>query len=346
MFRILKKNSDQVLTEFQLLQFADYLEAVRFIFLYPFSVWRLTKNLGNSYEDQVLRHSLWQTFDCVAFDKHIRYLFGKRLSSIKMDKIKCLSWYENQAFEKNFYRGLRSNSKKPVIVGAQLFVRPHELLNIVPDDDEAPFDLIPDKILVNGPGYQFVSEHTQVNVGPSLRCAHLFNTEIHPAEGTIILVLMPIWDDAVSNILRILCEVDWEIPVEIKFHPSTNRKILKTSLPIKPVVTDKNLPELLMKAQIVIGGGSGSQVEAAALGIPVIDIQAPNRFSYSCMPEIGRGILWDRAADAEGVTGFVNRFQEALRLTPNQLKEEGARLKSVYFSEPTDELIGQAFELD
>ena len=101
-----------------------------------------------------------------------------------------------------------------------------------------------------------------------------------------------------------------------------------------------------MKAQIVIGGGSGSQVEAAALGIPVIDIQAPNRFSYSCMPEIGRGILWDRAADAEGVTGFVNRFQEALRLTPNQLKEEGARLKSVYFSEPTDELIGQAFELD
>jgi hypothetical protein len=345
-FRVLKKNGDQVLTEFQLLQFADYLEAVKFIFLYPFSVWRLTKNLGNSYEDQVLRHSLWQTFDCVAFDKHIRYLFGKRLSSIKMDKIKCLSWYENQAFEKNFYRGLRSNSKKPVIVGAQLFVRPHELLNIVPDDDEAPFDLIPDKILVNGPGYQFESEHTQVNIGPSLRYAHLFNTEIHPSEGTNILVLLPLWDDAVSNILRILCEVDWSMPVEIKFHPSTNRKILKTNLPKNSLVTDKNLPELLMKARIVIGGGSGSQVEAAALGIPVIDIQEPNRFSYSCMPEIGRGILWDRAADAEGVKGFVNRFQEALRLTPNQLKKEGARLKSVYFSEPTDELIGQAFELD
>jgi hypothetical protein len=345
-FKIFKKNGDKVLSEFQLLQFADYLEAVRFIFLYPFSVWRLTKNIGNSYEDQVLRHSLWQTFDYVVFDKHIRYLFGKRLSSLKMHKIKCLSWYENQAFEKNFYRGLRATSKKPVIIGAQLFVRPHELLNIVPDDCEAPFDLIPDKILVNGTGYQFESEHTQVNIGPSLRCAHLFNTEINPSEGTIILVLMPIWDDAVSNILRILCEIDWTMPVEIKFHPSTNRKILKTSLPKKSLVTDKNLPELLMRAQIVIGGGSGSQVEAAALGIPAIDIQVPNRFSYCCMPEMGRGILWDRATDAEGVTGIVNRFREALRLNPLQLKEEGARLKSAYFSEPTDELIGRAFELD
>jgi hypothetical protein len=345
-FKIFKKNGDQVLTEFQLLQFADYLEAVRFVFLYPFSIWRLTKNLGNSYEDQVLRHSLWQTFDGVVFEKHIRYLFGKRLSSLKVYKVKCLSWYENQAFEKNFYRGLRSTSKKPVIIGAQLFVRPHELLNIVPDDCEAPFGLIPDKILVNGTGYQFESEHTQVNIGPSLRYAHLFNTEIHPSEGTTILVLLPIWDDIVSNILRILCEIDWTMPVEIKFHPSTNQKILKTSLPKKSLVTEKSLPELLMRAQIVIGGGSGSQVEAAALGVPVIDIQEPNRFSYSYMPEIGRSILWDRATDAEGVTEIVNRFQEALLLTPLQLKEEGTRLKSVYFSEPTDELIGQAFELD
>jgi hypothetical protein len=345
-FKNFKKNGDQVLTEFQLLQFADYLDVVRFIFLYPFSVWRLTKKLGNSYEDQVLRHSLWQTFDSVAFDKHIRYLFGKRLSSIQMDNIKCLSWYENQAFDKNFYRGLRSISKKPVIIGAQLFVRPNEILNIVPDDCEASFGLIPDKILVNGPGYQFESGHIQVNVGPSLRCAHLFDAEINPSEGTIILVLLPIWDDAVSNILRILCEVDWTMPVEIKFHPSTNQNTLKANLPKKFLVTDKNLPELLMKAQVVIGGGSGSQVEAAALGIPVIDIQKPNRFSFSCMPEIGRGVLWDLAADAEDVTGLINRFQRSLRLKPLQLKEEGARLKSAYFSEPTDELIGQAFELN
>jgi hypothetical protein len=345
-FRVLKKNGDPVLTEFQLLQFTDYLEAIRFIFLYPFSVWRLTKNLGNSYEDQVLRHSLWQTFDCVAFEKHIRYLFGKRLSSLKTDKIKCLSWYENQAFEKNFYRGLRSNSKKPEIVGAQLFVRSHEVMNIVPDEYDAPFDLIPDKILVNGQGYQFKSENTQVNVGPSLRYTYLFNTKIQPSEGTIILVLLPFGGETVSNILRILCEVDWSMPVEIKFHPSTNRKILKTNLPKKSLVTNKNLPELLMKAQIVIGGGSGSQVEAAALGIPVIDIQEPYKFSYNFMPEIGRGILWDRAADAEGVTRIVDRFQETLRLSPLRLREEGDRLKSVYFSEPTDELIGQAFELD
>ena len=42
-FRILKKNHEPVLTEFQLLEFSDYLEVIQFIFLYPFSVFRFTK---------------------------------------------------------------------------------------------------------------------------------------------------------------------------------------------------------------------------------------------------------------------------------------------------------------
>jgi hypothetical protein len=345
-FRILKKNGDSVLTEFQLLRFADYLEAVRFIFLYPLSVQRFAKSLGTSYEDEVLRHGLWQALDSVTFGAYMRFLFGKRLSLLEIEKIKCLSWYENQISNKNFYRGLRSLPGKVDIVGAQLFIRPYTLLNIIFDEREASFGVLPDKVLVNGPGYCFESDHVQVDVGPALRYAHLFNTEIHPHDGEIILVLMPFWDHVVRYILKVIRDVEWPVPVEIKFHPSTDRKIYENSLPEGVFVTDKKLPELLSRARIVVGRDSGSQAEAAALGIPVIDVQDSDEFSHGCMPEMGKGILWDQAVGAEEVARLVSQFQEVLQSDPSRLKEEGTRLRSVCFAEPTDELIGQAFGLD
>ena len=345
-FRIFKKNDDPVLVEFQLLSFADYLEVFQFIFIYPFSVWRFAKNLGASYEDEVLHYGLWQALDSVTFSAYVRFLLGKRLSSLKTDKIKCLSWYENQIFDKNFYRGLRTIPGKVDIVGAQLFVRPHSLLNIVLDEGEASFDVVPDKILVNGPGYLFESKHSRIDVGPSLRYAHLFNVEAHPSEGENILVLMPFWDHVVRYILKIVLEVNWPVPVVIKFHPSTDQKIYEKNLPAQFLVTDKALPELLLRTRMVVGRDSGSQVEAVALGIPVIDVQDPNEFSHGCMPEMGKGILWEEAMGAEEVARLVSQFQEVLQSDPSRLKEEGTRLRSVYFSEPTDELIGQSFELD
>ena len=329
-----------------MLEFADYLEVFRFILIYPFSVWRFAKKPGTGYEDEVLRYGLWQALDSVAFGAYVRFLLGKRLSFLKIDKIKCLSWYENQIFDKNFYRGLRAVPGKVDIVGAQVFVRPHSLLNIVPDEHEASFDVIPDKVLVNGPGYLFESECTQIDIGPSLRYAHLFNAEVHPSVGEIILVLMPFWDHVVRHILTIIREVDWPVPVEIKFHPATDRKTYGNCLPEGGRVTDENLAELLQRTRMILGRVSGSQVEAAALGIPVIDIRDPDQFSHGCMPETGKGILWDEAVGAGEVARRVSQFQEILQSNPSLLKEEGARLRSTYFTEPTDELIGQAFGLD
>ena len=92
-----------------------------------------------------------------------------------------MSWYENGTLDKNFYRGLRSVSSRIDIIGAQLFVRPHGYLSIIPDEQESPFDVIPERILVNGQGYSFVSEYAQVEVGPSLRNRHLFGVNINPS---------------------------------------------------------------------------------------------------------------------------------------------------------------------
>ena len=75
-------------------------------------------------------------------------------------------------------------------------------------------------------------------------------------------------------------------------------------------------------------------------------IQNRLEFNHSYMPELGKEILWDKATHANDITRLINRFQKSLELNPSRLKKEGEQIKAYIFSEPTDELIGKAFELD
>ncbi len=111
-------------------------------------------------------------------------------------------------------------------------------------------------------------------------------------------------------------------------------------------MTKESFPRLLPRVRIAVGRSTGALIEAAALGIPVIDINHPDEFSHCYMPKIGKGILWDQASSAEEVARIVRQFEEALRTDPTQLKKEGARLRSFCFCEPTEELIGHALGLD
>jgi hypothetical protein len=57
--------------------------------------------------------------------------------------------------------------------------------------------------------------------------------------------------------------------------------------------------------------------------------------------------LWFFIHHGVTVCGLARRqFLETLRTNPTQLKQEGARLKSFCFCEPTEELIGHVFSLD
>ena len=82
------------------------------------------------------------------------------------------------------------------------------------------------------------------------------------------------------------------------------------------------------------------------MGIPVIDIQYLGKFNHFYMPDIGRGILWDHAKNKNEIERLIQQFQNTLKENPESLKEEGEKIKSFCFSEPTEELIKKAFELE
>ena len=344
-FRILKKNHVLVLTQFQVLNLADYLDVVKFIFLYPFSIYRFAKKLGSSYEDKVLNSGLWNALDGVAFESHMRCLFAKRLVAMKFGKIKCISWYENLVADKNFYRGLRTVPGKAEIIGAQFLVAPYTLMNIFPDESEIPFNVVPDKVLVNGPGYRFDSGKISVGVGPALRYKYLFDFDSLRSTGEIVLVSLPYYDHVVRDILEVIREVDWPKPVKIKFHPTMDWRKYEKMIPQKFSITNASLQKLLCQALMVVGNSTGVMVEAASIGIPVINIKNPNSFSHDYMPEIGKGVIWDEVEEPDEIGKLITQFQKILNEEPKRFKEEGDRIRSFCFSEPTDDLIGQAFEL-
>ena len=110
-------------------------------------------------------------------------------------------------------------------------------------------------------------------------------------------------------------------------------------------MTDKDLYYLFGRARMVVGQSTGTMVEAASLGIPVIDIVDPEKFSHNFMPEFGREVLWSTATDVEDVYRLVRQFEESIRLDPSQLVDMGEKMRDNYFCEPTEEKIVRAFGL-
>ena len=345
-FRILKKQKSPAITHYQILRFVDYLKALQFIIFYPFSIFRIMKKLGTNVEDRLILFALWENLDSLVLENYIRFLFGKRLSFCVSGKIKCISWFENVSADKNFYLGLRTRPENIEIIGAQFFVKPQTPMNIVPDENEIPFKVVPDKILVNGPGYRFGSDLMTIDIGPSLRYRHLFNSETIDIKPDFALVVMPYWDHVISYILDVIKRVDWTLPIKIKFHPTTDLEKYITGIPQNFSVTSEPLPVLLSKTSIAIGHSTGALIEAISLGIPAIDIQYSKKFSHDYMPEIGKGVLWDTANDAKEVGILIKKFLLAMQENPESLKEEGKKIRSFCFSEPTEKLINTAFGLD
>ena len=139
--------------------------------------------------------------------------------------------------------------------------------------------------------------------------------------------------------------MDWPAPILIKFHPTTKWEKYKTNIPDNFSITTEPLSLLLPRGLIVIGHSSGTLIEAAVLGVPVIDIQCPGKFNHDYMPEVGRGILWDKADNAKEVEILLKKFISTIKTNPDKLKEEGKKIRSFCFSEPTEELVNLALEL-
>ena len=343
MLRALKKEKIPVLTEYQLLGAEDFLRLLQFVIVYPFYIARLILGLGDKFEDRLAKYALW-AFSGVSCATYYRLLYGKKISCLPVSKIKCVSWYENQALDKCFYRGLRKNSRKVLIYGAQLFIWPPTHMNVHVDDREIQFGVVPDKILVSG-NYFLKKSKVNIQIGPSLRYKNMFQPQVVPAKREDILVLFSYWEYEISNILNCLKGVSCKGKVRMKFHPLTNTEKFMGQIGGNAEIVKGDIYSQFKAVGMVIGSATGALVEAASLGIPVINIVNKKQFSHMYFPEFGKGLIWDSATTNTEVLRLIEKFDFALKNEEEKLTKAALKMREMFFCEPTEKKIIEAFDL-
>jgi hypothetical protein len=345
--KILKRDQVSILSEYQLLNKMDLLKLFMFIVAYPWHVLNFSVKLnGTDQATEIAGQEMIKTLDQVTFYNYSRYLQGRRIAQLPYKKIKMISWFENQVIDKNLYKGLKSNGNKVTIYGAQLLLYSKMDLNILVDENEEKFGIIPDRIIVNGPFFVPESSGLHYVTGPSLRYYDLFRTSVQKGRQRDILVLLSHSAEDTENILQMLTELNLSSRhVVIKAHPATPIDEFKHLVHPGWSIAKEGTYKLFETAKMVIGSASGSLVEAASLGIPVIRIVNRRGLDYSYLPELGKGILWDEAGDAEELMNQVEKYENI----PDHDLERMAALSTIYkdmfFCEPTQEKIIEAFDL-
>lgn len=348
-FRILKKSKTPVLTEYQLLSMSDLLKIFYFILAYPITVLLFVKRLsGKDYETQLLKSELLDNLASITLLKFSRYLQGRKISVLACDKIKMISWFENQTIDKNLYKGIREDSNKARICGAQPFIGAKVILNLLVDEKEETFGILPHKIIVNGP--YFVPENKQLEfvAGPSFRYEKLFRFNFKEGKRNSLLVLLSYLEEDTKNILKLLSRISLSsYTIKIKPHPAAPLEKFRSSFPANALLVSEDIYELFKTTKIVIGAASGSLLEAASSGIPVISVRNTQRFDYNSLPPYGKGIIWDEAENAEGLKDMIAGFEEALNNEDESLKikQLAQEYKQMFFCEPTEENIIKAYDL-
>ena len=296
-----------------------------------------------------------------------------------------VSWYENQTVDKALHKGLRqaasqSGARIPTL-GAQLLVWPDTLLNNHPDDGEAALGLAPDRVLVNGPWFLPESSTQDYAVGPALRYNHLFfleetrtagtspapgappasgsheasgkpkNAETSGAAADIpalpLLALLSYHPEEIERVLALLLTLSAKgVSIVYKFHPATRPESFSRLLPPTPRLSSAPLMDALAGAGAVIGSGSGSLAEAAALGIPVLAVRDPSGIpgmDLHYLPPMGQGQLWENILHDRDIEPALARLS-AFRATPGHAAAV-KQLKAALFTPPTPETIRNSFGL-
>jgi hypothetical protein len=346
--QILKNEEVPILCEYQLLRFSDLFYLFYFIIVYPFHVIRCAGDLSeDTYEMGLVKHELLNTIDQVTFYNFSRYLQGRRISRLPYKEIKVISWYENQAGDKNFYKGLRTSPDKVIIYGTQLFSYGEMDLNIFVDENEKRFGVVPDNVIVNGTYYIPDTSKINYRVGPSLRYKKVFEKQFNRDLQNDFLVLLPYAKEYEEHILKFLDNVKMdEGKVIIKTHPASvalrNSAFFKT----RYKVVDREIYELFGSAKMVMGAASGSLLEAASIGIPVIVIRPTDILHYDILPEYGKGIIWEEVEKAEDLRRTIEIIEQRLNRGIDAIEKVAKDYRDMFFSKPTENALIKAFDLN
>lgn len=346
--RILRDQGVPVLSQHHLFGWRDALDQLRFILVYPFKVLLLARGLDAGDEDlAIVRDCLLESLRYDALEGFNRQLFGRRLASTPGGPIKCVSWFENQEIDKNFYKGLRQGTVPVAIYGCQLFLWSQDtMLFMRLDPAEVPLGLAPDTVLVNGEHYLKDAPAVPYRIGPSLRYANVFKGRPRTAPTQRILVVLSYYDYEIFHILGLVKKLGRSAHTfVVKFHPGSDAARYAHLLDFPAEVSRESIYDLLPTVDMALGSQSGALLEAMAIGVPIVSIPHPRRVTHTLLPDFAENALWRRARTPEEIEAAITAFAEQIEHAPETAERCAARIVAAYFSPTSDAAIASALDL-
>jgi len=349
-FKILNKQGCKYISEFHILTFSDYISAIYFVLFYPPVLFHSINKL-NRKEKDLISKSIISDLKRICVNNYIRYLFGKRIATVFPQVKKCIVWYENQARDKNFIRGLRLN-KSIQIYGSQSFIYPTSHLHSYPDENEEKFNLLPDVIVVNSK--KFIQNiNVKTRLGPSFRYDYLFDKiELEKKKDPESIVLLPSYfNESFPYIISIVNDVvstfGNQFEYIIKLHPGFD--VIKNKIWYDPrIQIDKsyNINKVLKSASIIVGTGTSSLIEAAAMGIPVYIIRNDVEFIHHDYIDNNYEPLIEYVETSFELCEKIKYYMKHKKISLSNNIAMAQKIKREYFQETTQRSIINAYDLN
>jgi len=87
-------------------------------------------------------------------------------------------------------------------------------------------------------------------------------------------------------------------------------------------------------------------MEAASLGIPAIIIRDTGYITHSCLPEYGKGVIWDWGQNVTELNEMIMKFNKLLTTDRNAINRLAGEYRRMFFCKVTEQSIIHAFDFE
>ncbi len=261
-----------------------------------------------------------------------------------------INWSEFQSFEKGLIRGIRLEFPETRIIGAQPFLKPANHVSLFPSRQDMLFGAMPDKLLVLGKLDKILVQDNlpdaPLDCSPAFRYQSLFRSG--PVEqGKNIFVFLGYGLSNALYILNVLMSLESSLKrfekIFIKLHPASYfgeeriRRMLGGQLPDRFQFVYGRVDEYLDSTALGICGATGTSVELAVRGIPVVLIAEMYGLTMDYL-QVSDDHLWRMCFSSEEVLKAVEELCELKNRNPQVIKERAALFQAEHFAEQSSSL--------
>jgi hypothetical protein len=299
----------------------------------------------------------------------LTYRFVQRLKNSGVEVRLAIDWFEGQVIDKAWNYGVNKFYPEAKTVGYRAFESFPFYLCSYPIPIEAESGVLPDVMAVQGRGTiatvrEFLPD-LEVIVIPSFKSQHVWECDFNQRkedqgkkDQIDVLVTLPISLKTSKAILEQLSEAskladsrNKRIVYTIKSHPTHSSENIKANLDVElsdsfVFTSEKSLPPLLHRSELLISEASSTCLEALACGIPVIVIENQEGLTFDPIPHsIPKAIVW-KAGSVNQLVEAIEHYIHADLKKQKQLQLLGLEIRSDYFEPLSKEGINRFFDIE